>query len=373
MKHRGEDPYRHVVGQIATYAIFTFGADGRITSWNPGVEQLLGYREDEFVGRPGSIIFTAEDRASGVPEQEMSEAAETGEAMDDRWHVRKDGSRLWANGVMTALRDGDGRLTGFVKIMRDSTERKRAQEELQEAHDRLEQRVEERTRQLRESEERFAAAFHYSPTPGYIVRAPEMRFTDVNESYEKLTGYARDELLGRTGVEIGLFVDLEERARALELFRESGEVSIEELRIRTRSGGIRYVSAAGRAITVGGTPFALGSMVDITQNKRTEQDLVRALQEVLQNTSWLAQSVMEKLTHARVDGGGEVVELADLTNRERQVLELLAKGMSNHQIAAELDLTVQTVRNYMTSIYGKLDVHSRAEAVVWARERGLGG
>lgn len=135
------------------YGIFMTDLDGVVVLWNAGAEALLGWSEDEAVGQHGSIIFTEEERAAGVPEAELAEAARTGQAEDQRWHQRKDGSRFWANGMMIALRDetdgAPGDLRGFAKILRDDTRTKAFQEELAALNRTLEARVEERTSQVR--------------------------------------------------------------------------------------------------------------------------------------------------------------------------------------------------------------------------------
>ena len=101
--------------------MFVISPDGRNASWNVGVERLLGYHETEFVGRHTSEIFTPEDRAAGVPERELAFAAAQGEASDERWLLRKDGTRFWASGLTYRLLDGEGRLAGFGKVFRDLT------------------------------------------------------------------------------------------------------------------------------------------------------------------------------------------------------------------------------------------------------------
>ena len=97
--------YRLVVKNAPDYAIFTMDLEGIIRTWNPAAARIMGYSEAEIVGQTAALIFTAEDRAAGVPEREMRKARETGKAEDVRWHLRKDGSRFWANGIMTALNE----------------------------------------------------------------------------------------------------------------------------------------------------------------------------------------------------------------------------------------------------------------------------
>jgi PAS domain S-box-containing protein len=128
-----EEICRLLIEGVREYAIFMLDGENRVTSWNHGAERILGYAEGEILGRPGAVFFTPEDRDAGEPEKEMRQAVTTGQACDDRWHVRKDGSRFWANGIMTALRDEGGGLRGFAKIMRDNTERKQMEDDLREA------------------------------------------------------------------------------------------------------------------------------------------------------------------------------------------------------------------------------------------------
>jgi two-component system CheB/CheR fusion protein len=118
---RNEERMRLVAASTRDYAIMTMDCDGRITSFNNGAERLFGYTEQEILGQPDSIIFTDEDRATGVPEQEKSRARTDGRAEDERWHQRKDGSRFFCSGVMTPLVDGD--FFGYAKIGRDLTGR----------------------------------------------------------------------------------------------------------------------------------------------------------------------------------------------------------------------------------------------------------
>ena len=142
--------FRLVIENVEDIAVYTKDLEGRILSWNPGVERLLGYAEDEWVGRHISIIFAPEDLARGDLDREPRTALEKGRAEDRRWLVRKDGSRFWANGLLTLLRDEAGGPRAFAKILRDETERRLQREELQRAKDELERRVEERTSELQE-------------------------------------------------------------------------------------------------------------------------------------------------------------------------------------------------------------------------------
>ncbi|MDM9383408.1 PAS domain S-box protein [Chlorogloeopsis sp. ULAP01] len=125
------DRFRLLVENVQDYAIFTLDSNGYIDSWNIGAENILGYQEAEIIGGCASCIFTPEDREQGEDNQELQKAVEEGKAVDERWHLRKDGTRFWACGILTALRDETGSLRGFAKIMRDMTDRKRAEQQIQ--------------------------------------------------------------------------------------------------------------------------------------------------------------------------------------------------------------------------------------------------
>jgi two-component system CheB/CheR fusion protein len=146
-----EEQLRLLVESVTDYSIIIQNLEGCIEVWNPGAERMFGYTKAEVVGQSIEIIFTPEDRERGAHLEEMTQAREQGHAADERWHLRKDGSRFYVSGVLTALRNGV--LSGYAKIARDLTESKRTEEELRRAHEALEQRVEERTRELAEINE----------------------------------------------------------------------------------------------------------------------------------------------------------------------------------------------------------------------------
>jgi PAS domain S-box-containing protein len=123
--------FRLMVESVTDHAAIGIDLEGRILSWNAGAEKIFGYAKEEFVGKHFSILFTPEDRQSCVPERELEMARTQGSAGDFRWQMRKDGSRFWASGFITPLRDEAGNLIGFVKVVHDATEKKLADEALQ--------------------------------------------------------------------------------------------------------------------------------------------------------------------------------------------------------------------------------------------------
>ena len=139
---------RLLIENVRDYAIILLDPEGRISTWTKAAERITGYRQEEIIGKHLSIFYPREDVEDDKPARELKVAAEEGRFEDDGWRVRKDGSRYWANVVITALRDETGRLCGYGKITRDLTERKKAEEDLRRMRDELDQRVKERTVEL---------------------------------------------------------------------------------------------------------------------------------------------------------------------------------------------------------------------------------
>src|SRR5438105_167164 len=105
--------YSRLIESAIDFAIISLDTEGRCNSWNTGAQHLFGYTSEEAVGQPIALIFTSEDRERIIPEKEMRSALLSGRAEDERWHQRKDGSRFWASGVMTALYDEAGTHLGY--------------------------------------------------------------------------------------------------------------------------------------------------------------------------------------------------------------------------------------------------------------------
>jgi PAS domain S-box-containing protein len=121
---------RLLIENLSEYAIILLDREGRVTAWNPAAERLKGYRSDEIMGKHFSIFYPPEDVKAGKTERELQVASSEGRFEDEGWRVRKDGSRFWANVVLTALRDEQGTLRGFGKVTRDLSDRKKAEEQI---------------------------------------------------------------------------------------------------------------------------------------------------------------------------------------------------------------------------------------------------
>ncbi|MGV3618217.1 MAG: PAS domain S-box protein [Fimbriimonas sp.] len=122
--------FRVLVDTLSDFAVFMLDQNRKVISWNPGVERIMGYSEEAWVGNAGDVIFTEEDRANAAPEHEQSEAETKGRAQDNRWHVRQDGTRFWSSGVMVPIRGETGTTVCYCKVLQDLTRIKRLEDQI---------------------------------------------------------------------------------------------------------------------------------------------------------------------------------------------------------------------------------------------------
>jgi PAS domain S-box-containing protein len=207
--------FRLLVEKVEDYAIFIVDVQGNIRSWSKAGERLLGYAESEVVGRPFALLFTQEDVSKGEPEREMTTALQAGRGEDDRWHVRKDGTRFWCSGVMTPLRDESATLRGYAKIMRDLTQQK------------LHEENEEILRLLVDSVHDYAI---------FMLDA-DGRILTWNAGAERLTGYSADESVGQN---VSRFAVPGAPDAALEAARKRGRFEFRSW--QARKDGSRFIA-----------------------------------------------------------------------------------------------------------------------------------
>ncbi len=214
--------YRLLVESVQDYAIYVLDPTGHVVSWNPGAERIKGYTRDEIVGRHFSVFFPPQDVAAGKPAWELEVAARDGRVEDEGWRLRKDGSRLWANVVITALRDASGELVGFAKVTRDLTQRRAAEEV------------------LRESEERFRLLVHSVRDYAIFMLDPGGHIASWNEGAQRIKQYAAHEILGRHFSTFYTPEDLAAGKPAWELETAIRDGRVEDEGWRVRRDGTRF-------------------------------------------------------------------------------------------------------------------------------------
>ncbi|HEX6668771.1 MAG TPA: PAS domain S-box protein, partial [Gemmatimonadales bacterium] len=261
-QRRTEERYRTPADQVKDYAIYIMDDQGRHRSWNEGVQRLLGYDKAEFLAASSADLFAPEDRAAGLPEQELAEAIAHGHSAGDQQLVRKDGSRFWASVSTTSVHSRQGELLGFAKRLRDLSEMRRVEEEL---------------RRNQEALELAHEAAGLGTWEHDLVRG-ELRW---DARARALFGLPADE--DRPGArwadvihpeDVGPTQELQERALA-----ERKPFSA-EYRVLWRDGTTHWVAAVGRGVmdlTTGRPLWMRGILLDITERKQTEE----RLQEVL--------------------------------------------------------------------------------------------
>jgi PAS domain S-box-containing protein len=238
-------------------AIISKTLDGIITSWNKGAERIFGYRAEEVIGKP-VLILIPPDHYNEEPE--ILGRIRAGERVEhyETIRVRKDGSTVDISLTVSPIRKPDGRIIGASKIARDISALKQAEA------------------RLRESEARFAKAFDASPLVLTISSLETGRLLEVNETFVNATGFSREEAIGKTTVELGLWAKPTEREEEMETVRQIGHVRNAEYVFQTRNGEIIGLLSAEH-IQIGGESFALTVIQDITEHKRAEQERERLL------------------------------------------------------------------------------------------------
>jgi len=204
------------VASVSDYSIFAISAEGRILSWNSGARTIHGYEADEIVGQPLDLLYTAGDRQLGVPAAGLEIARRKGRHDTEGWRIRKDGTTFWASVVINALHAEDGQLAGFVKIVRDMTDKKAA-------HD-----------AVLESERRFRIMVHGVTDYAIFMLSPEGLVTNWNSGARRIKGYTADEIIGS---HFSRFYLLEDAAaglpqRGLDAAAKDGRFEAEGWRVR---------------------------------------------------------------------------------------------------------------------------------------------
>ncbi len=167
-----EERFRLVLENVREYAIISLDLNRRVMMWNSGAQGLLGYTENEILGESADLIFTPEDREAGAPQKEATIALRDGRATDERWHIRKDGSRFWGSGAMMSMHGPNGEQIGLVKVFCDHTEKRRAQEALENSRVQLHRALHENEDARRAAEAATRAKDQFMAMLSHELRTP---------------------------------------------------------------------------------------------------------------------------------------------------------------------------------------------------------
>lgn len=262
---RTEERFRLLVESVKDYAIFMLDLAGRVISWNTGAEHITGYREKEIIGERFSQFYQLEEIQRGKPETALNVAAAEGRYEEYGWRVRKDGSKLWANVVITAVRDPRGKLIGFSKITRDLTEQMRTEAA------------------LRASEEHLRMSQEASGS-GAWAWDPRLDLATWSEEHFRIFGLEPTDVK-QTWSSFLHLVHPGDRARVqstiLSALKPDGKLEV-EYRINRPDGGERWVLSKGRTYcdTEGEPVRMIGLTMDATERKQLQQDLLKTQSEL---------------------------------------------------------------------------------------------
>lgn len=276
VRRESDERWRLILESVRDYAIFTTDMKGRVVSWNSGAERVFGYAESEIMHQHLSVLFTPEDIAGGAPEIEMRQALQTGVARDERWHVRKNGSRFFVNGALRPMHDSEGQTVGFVKVAQDITSQRQIEEKLR------------RETALSESIiNSLPGIFYLFDRQGKCLR--------WNINTERVTGYSNADIGQRSPLNYFNEADKERAAASIQEAFETGRSTLEADLI-TRDGHHIPHLFTGLRVDWDGAPCLIGMGIDISVRRRAEEELRRTKERLREYASTLEQRVAERTT-----------------------------------------------------------------------------
>ncbi|MEO6567148.1 MAG: chemotaxis protein CheB, partial [Opitutaceae bacterium] len=273
-----EERHRLILGGVKEYAIFMLDERGKFATWSPGAERVFGYTSGEAVGKSLDILLTPEDRAAGRAEKEMAQARSRDSASEDRWHVRKGGTRFWGSGVLAAVKDEGGHLRGFVTILRDNTDQKFAEEALREAK--------------AAAEAANAAKDHFLATVSHELRTPLAAMMLWTKLLEEQNEPSADRL--REGLE-AIRNCAEEQQELIEDLVDTSRIVAGKLRLELKPTNLL---AAVRSAVDAVRPSAAAKNLLITERIEPDVGWVNADAHRLQQVVWNLLSNSVKFTPA---------------------------------------------------------------------------
>ena len=268
-----EEQLRLLLENISDYAIVMLDATGHVVNWTQGAEHIKGYTTKEIIGKHISVFYMQQDVQRGEPEYNLSMARERGRFESEGWRLRKDGSKFWADVIYTVLFNESGNVRGFVKVTRDITSRKEAED------------------LLKKSNENFFRIFNLSPEAKVISEVQSGRFKYVNNAFTKLLGIEEKEAVGKTSVELNM-VSQEERNNYVKRIKEGRNKSI-EIKLRTATGELKDILYTSDIAELDNMEYFFTTYLDITERKNTEERIAELNKNLEQNITQLESANKE--------------------------------------------------------------------------------
>lgn len=324
-------------------------SDQRVVRSNAGFLALSGFDPDDLIGKS---LF------------DLDLLSHTADAASVKEHVKK-GEVISQTEAEMPVADGSRRLVLFAGQPIDVT----GEDAMLLTFADLEPRRQAQDA-LAASERHLSALFEMAPVAMIVTEDDEHHIVNVNEAFRQLTGYTADAAVGKSASELALWVDVEQGDALDRRVLEKGSVHNADGKVRSESGDELDCLVSAETISVHGAPCILWLFQDITERRRTETELIEAIDAVMKDASWLSRSILDRLANLRRPSLGSAT--VDLTPREREILELICDDFDDAAIANDLKLSRNTVRNHVARLYAKIGVNRRSGAVVWGRERGMG-
>ncbi|WP_430252291.1 PAS domain S-box protein [Neorhizobium sp. DAR64860/K0K1] len=230
---------------------------------------------------------------------------------------------------------------------------------------------------LKQSEERFSKAFGLSPVPTVIVRTDNFEVIEANAAFFKLIGSPEELVIGKSQADLDIWLDKDVQKVVETALLKDGRLRDIDFRLKSRDGALMECLLSSEEIKIDDIPCIMMVIQDITDRKRSEEELMSAIESVMADTSWFSRGIVEKLAALRqrspLPDNITGVRVSELTEREQDILTLICQGMNDQQMSQQLGLSSNTVRNHVSSLYRKIGVNRRGAAILWAKERGIGG
>ncbi len=267
IKSKSDEGCYQMIDEIEDYAILRLDLQGNIVTWNKGAEKIKGYTSKEIIGKNFNIFYSKEDRDNKLPEKLIEKATLLGQAKDEGWRMRKDGSRFWGNILISSIHDENNNVIGFSKITRDLTDKKS---------------VDEIKKTLDQAKENLLKIFNASPAGMSLTDAKSRKFVEVNKQFLKTFGFNRDEVIGFSALELEILSN-DSNIKLADMLKKQGCLKNEAFLCYTQNKKEVNCIVSTDLIEMEGIEYFLSVFIDLTEVKEMEKNIAES-EEKFQKT-----------------------------------------------------------------------------------------